>query len=41
MDRDDTKIVQCRLTKKAEPLPTRGVNRDNGTDSANGDCLVI
>jgi hypothetical protein len=24
------------LTKKAEPPPTRGVNRDSGTDSANG-----
>jgi hypothetical protein len=24
------------LTKKAEPPPTRDVNRDSGTDSANG-----
>ena len=24
------------LTKKAEPPPTRGVNRDSGTDRANG-----
>jgi hypothetical protein len=29
-------IDVCRLTKKAEPPPTRGVNRDSGTDSANG-----
>src|ERR1017187_1889693 len=28
-----------RLTKKAEPPPTRGVNRDSGTDSANGGWL--
>ena len=27
------------LTKKAEPLPTRGVNRDSGTASANGGWL--
>ena len=27
------------LTKKAEPPPTRGVNRDSGTDSANGGWL--
>jgi len=24
------------LTKKAEPPPTRGVDRDSGTDNANG-----
>jgi hypothetical protein len=29
----------CRLTKKAEPPPTCGVNRDSGTDSANGGWL--
>ena len=32
------------LTKKAEPPPTRGVNRDSGTDSANGgwvNCWVL
>ena len=29
----------CGLTKKAEPPPTRGVNRDSGTDSANGGWL--
>jgi len=28
--------VVCRLTKKAEPPPTRDVNRDSGTASANG-----
>ena len=27
------------LTKKAEPPPTRGVNRANGTDSANSGWL--
>jgi hypothetical protein len=27
------------LTKKAEPPPTRDVNRDSGTDSANGGWL--
>src|ERR1035441_1575847 len=27
------------LTSKAEPPPTRGVNRDSGTDSANGGWL--
>src|ERR1035437_7540080 len=31
--------VCCRLTKKAEPPPTRDVNRDSGTDSANGGWL--
>jgi uncharacterized protein YneF (UPF0154 family) len=29
----------CCLTKKAEPPPTRGVNRDSGTASANGGWL--
>src|SRR5450759_1454537 len=29
-------VVSCCLTKKAEPPPTRDVNRDSGTDSANG-----
>src|ERR1019366_4463153 len=29
----------CCLTKKAEPPPTRDVNRDSGTDSANGGWL--
>src|SRR5487761_2708952 len=28
--------AQCGLTKKAEPPPTRDVNRDSGTASANG-----
>jgi hypothetical protein len=28
--------AQFGLTKKAEPPPTRDVNRDSGTDSANG-----
>ena len=31
--------TQCGLTKKAEPPPTRDVNRDSGTDSANGGWL--
>ena len=31
--------AQMRLTKKAEPPPIRDVNRDSGTDSANGGCL--
>jgi hypothetical protein len=31
--------VVCRLTKKAEPPPTRDVNRDSGTASANGGWL--
>jgi hypothetical protein len=30
---------ECRLTKKAEPPPTRDVNRDSGTESANGGWL--
>ena len=29
-------IVRSGLTTKAEPPPTRDVNRDSGTDSANG-----
>src|ERR1035438_8737164 len=29
----------ARLTKKAEPPPTHGVNRDSGTASANGGWL--
>src|ERR1019366_7102724 len=29
----------CGLTKKAEPPPTNGVNRDSGTASANGGWL--
>jgi len=28
--------AQSGLPPKAEPPPTRGVNRDSGTDSANG-----
>ena len=34
-------VMWCerRLTKKAEPPPTRDVNRDSGTDSANGGWL--
>ena len=32
-------IFGCGLTKKAEPPPTRDVNRDSGTDSANGGWL--
>ena len=31
--------VFCGLTKKAEPPPTRDVNRDSGTASANGGWL--
>ena len=31
--------VHIGLTKKAEPQPTRDVNRDSGTDSANGGWL--
>jgi len=31
--------AQFGLTKKAEPPPTRDVNRDSGTDSANGGWL--
>src|ERR1035441_8648292 len=30
---------ECGLTKKAEPPPTRDVNRDSGTASANGGWL--
>ena len=29
-------VWSCCLTKKAEPPPTRDVNRDSGTASANG-----
>src|ERR1035441_8000261 len=32
-------MMICHLTKKAEPPPTRDVNRDSGTDSANGGWL--
>jgi len=32
-------IRGIRLTKKAEPPPTNGVNRDSGTASANGGWL--
>ena len=32
-------VCEWRLTKKAEPPPTRGVNRDSGTASANGGWL--
>src|ERR1035437_4471287 len=31
--------ARCRLTKKAEPPPTGDVNRDSGTESANGGWL--
>jgi hypothetical protein len=31
--------VCSRLTKKAEPPPTRGVNRDSGTEGVNGGWL--
>src|ERR1035437_3609394 len=31
--------ARCRLTKKAEPPPARDVNRDSGTESANGGWL--
>jgi hypothetical protein len=34
-------IVSSGLTKKAEPPPTRDVNRDSGTDSANGGWLLV
>src|ERR1035437_3530082 len=33
------RVVQSGLTKKAEPPPTRDVNRDSGTASANGGWL--
>jgi len=33
------KVRERCLTKKAEPPPTRGVNRDSGTASANGGWL--
>jgi hypothetical protein len=32
-------MMRCCLTKKAEPPPTRDVNRDSGTASANGGWL--
>src|ERR1035441_9090988 len=32
-------MCASRLTKKAEPPPTRDVNRDSGTDRANGGWL--
>jgi hypothetical protein len=32
-------MVRSRLTKKAEPPPTCDVNRDSGTDRANGGWL--
>jgi len=32
-------MVRSGLTKKAEPPPTRDVNRDSGTDRANGGWL--
>src|ERR1035441_2226760 len=32
-------VCERCLTKKAEPPPTRDVNRDRGTDSANGGWL--
>ena len=32
-------MAQCSLMKKAEPPPTRDVNRDSGTASANGGWL--
>jgi hypothetical protein len=34
-------VVHSGLTKKAEPPPTRDVNRDSGTDSANGGWLLV
>jgi hypothetical protein len=32
-------VCECGLTKKAEPPPTRDVDRDSGTDRANGGWL--
>ena len=32
-------VCERCLTKKAEPPPTRDVNRDSGTDSGNGGWL--
>jgi hypothetical protein len=32
-------VCEVGLTKKAEPPPTRDVNRDSGTDSDNGGWL--
>ena len=36
---NDPKHTRMMSTKKAEPPPTRDVNRDSGTDSANGGWL--
>src|ERR1017187_405896 len=36
---DNSSPTNGHLTKKAEPPPTRDVNRDSGTDSANGGWL--
>jgi hypothetical protein len=33
------KMCECGLTKKAEPPPTCDVNRDSGTECANGGWL--
>jgi hypothetical protein len=38
LDSADNRVSR-RLTKKAEPPPTCDVNRDSGTDSANGGWL--
>ncbi len=38
-DRKFIHPLACGLTKKAEPPPTRDVNRDSGTASANGGWL--
>jgi hypothetical protein len=38
-DKDSHKVTLSSLTKKAEPPPTNGVNRDSGTASANGGWL--
>ena len=35
----DILVNLCGLTKKAEPPPTRDVNRDSGTDRAIGGWL--
>ena len=35
----ECELAASRLTKKAEPPPTRGVNRDSGTASTNGGWL--
>jgi hypothetical protein len=36
MDIRNSVIVQCGLTMKAEPRPTKDVNREGGTGAANG-----